>query len=323
MSLPSILVVGGAGFVGSHVNAMLKREGYSTIVFDSLIRGSRESIPDSIFVHGELSDPAAIDAIFQKHSITAVMHFAAFADVGESFQKPFDYYANNVANTLNLLQAMLRHEVKTLIFSSSAAIFGFPQHPVITESHPCQPISPYGESKLMIEKVLKDLDLVHGLRSCCLRYFNAAGGDPLELVKQRKRHEYNLIPVILRSLMRDGASVTINGTDYPTPDGTCVRDYVHVHDIGQAHITALKNLLAGGASCHYNLGNGQGFSIRQVVETIERVTGKTVKTSFGPRRQGDAPVLVANAKKAETELLWRPNFPELESMIDHAWRAMH
>jgi UDP-glucose 4-epimerase len=322
MSQPTILVVGGAGFVGSHINKMLVREGYPTIIFDSLIRGTRDALSGGLFVHGDLADQKALESLFSKHQIGAVMHFAAFADVGESFHKPFDYYQNNVANTLNLLQAMLHHNVKKLIFSSSAAIFGLPQQETITESHPCHPISPYGESKLMIEKVLKDLDKVHGLKYCCLRYFNAAGGDPHGEVKQRKAREYNLIPVVLRSLMNEDASVTINGTDYSTPDGTCVRDYVHVHDIGQAHIAALKKLLNDEPSCQYNLGNGQGFSIKQVVDTIEKVTGKRVKTTLGPRRQGDAPLLVANAKKAELELQWKPVYPTLDVMIEHAWNGM-
>jgi UDP-glucose 4-epimerase len=317
-----ILVVGGAGFIGSHVNEMLYRQGYQTIVLDNLSHGHRASVQHGIFIEGDMADTALLDKIFSQYPISAVMHFAAFRDVGESVKEPLKYYVNNVSNTLNLLASMLRHQVKIFIFSSSAAIFGIPQEKYIAEDHLCHPINPYGQAKLMIEDILHDFDQAYQLRFCCLRYFNAAGGDPKGKIRNCNDKSSNLIPIILNTLKNPHQIVTIFGTDYPTPDGTCVRDYVHIYDLGSAHIAAMEKLLNGAPSCCYNLGNGQGFSVRQVIAAVEKVTGKRVNVQEGERRLGDPPYLVACAKKAQCELNWQPRYSSLEIMIEHAWKGM-
>lgn len=316
----TILVVGGAGFIGSHVNKMLDQKGYTTLVLDNLSTGNSKAVTRGKFFEGDIASTKTLDDIFAAHPIDAVMHFAAYTDVGESMVDPIKYYLNNVTNTLNLLNAMQRHAIKTFIFSSSAAIFGMPQDEQITENHPTHPINPYGATKLMVERILSDFDRAYGLRSCCLRYFNAAGGDPDGEVKNFKAKENNLIPVVLRSL-KNGSTVTINGSDYPTPDGTCIRDYIHICDLGDAHILAMERLFNGSPSSQYNLGNGKGFSIREVLQTAEKVTGITPKVSVGPRRPGDPPVLVASSQKAHEELHWTPKYSGLETMIEHAWKA--
>lgn len=316
-----ILVVGGAGFIGSHINAMLHRSGYSTVVLDNLSRGHRETVIKGNFIEGDLADPLILEQIFSTYSIQAVMHFAALADIGESMQHPQRYYQNNVANTLNLLNAMQRHKVKFFIFSSSAAIFGIPITNKIAEDHPCRPITPYGHTKLIVETILKDYESAYGIKSCCLRYFNAAGGDPCGEVKYYPRREFNIIPKVFECLDDPTMAITINGTDYSTFDGTCVRDYIHPEDIGAAHITALEQLLQGVSSNSYNLGNEQGFSVRQIITAIEKVTGQTVRIKEGPRRLGDPPILVADATKAQRELGWQPRYNCIETMITHAWQA--
>jgi UDP-glucose 4-epimerase len=317
----TILITGGAGFIGSHVNKMLHSGGYTTIVLDNLSTGNRQAVTQGLFIEGDIGDLSLLDRLFTEHSIAAVMHFAASTDVGESVADPLKYYRNNVGATLNLLDAMRRHQVKNLIFSSSAAIFGIPQELSVSETHPCYPINPYGESKLIVERVLQDMDRANEIKFCCLRYFNAAGGDPEGQLKNYKRKETNLIPIILKSLQLQ-REVTIFGTDYPTPDGTCVRDYVHIEDLGAAHIMAMEQLLTGGPSTCYNLGNGQGFSVRQVIAAVQEVTGKSIRIIEGARREGDPPFLVANAQKAEKELGWQPRYPTLQAMIQHAWNAM-
>lgn len=322
MTNKTVLVVGGAGFIGSYVNKMLAQKGYRTIVFDNLSCGSVESVIHGTFIQGDLADTRALDALFSTYQIDAVMHFAAYINVGESVHDPLKYYANNVGGTLNLLQAMVRHHVNNLVFSSTAAIFGLPTKPLIDENHPRNPINPYGEGKWFVETILQDCDQAYGLRSCCLRYFNAAGGDPEGLIKNRQKNPSNLIPLILHSLLTPEGSLTIYGTDYPTPDGTCVRDYIHIHDLGQAHLLAMENLLAGSPSCQYNLGNGHGFSVRQVIAAVEKVTGRPVRTKEGPRRPGDPASLAADATKARRELGWIPLYPHLTEIIDHAWKAI-
>lgn len=317
-----ILVVGGAGYIGSHINEMLHRQGYQTIVLDNLSQGYREAVQHGVFIEGDISDTPLLDHIFSQYQIAAVMHFAAFKNVGESVREPLKYYINNVGNTLNLLSAMLRHDVKLFIFSSSASIYGMPQEDLITEEHPCEPINPYGWSKLMVERVLHDLDQTHQLRFCSLRYFNAAGGDPEGKIKTFNRQDSNLIPIVLNSLVKSNRVVTIFGTDYPTPDGTCIRDYIHIDDLGTAHIAAMEKLLTGSSSNCFNLGNGHGFSVRQVIAAVEKVTGQCVKLREGERRIGDPAVLVANSCKAEKELHWQPRYSSIEVMIEHAWNAM-
>lgn len=319
----TILVTGGAGFIGSHINKMLYQAGYQTVILDNLSRSNKETIQSGTFVQGDLSNSAFLHSIFSQYPIDAVMHFAAFIDVGESVRDPAKYYLNNVANTLNLLTAMLHHDVKTLIFSSTAAIFGLPDpdDPRLTEDHPCHPINPYGESKLMVEKMLRDFDNAYGLRYCALRYFNAAGGDPEGKIKNYQTKVSNLIPLILRTLKYSGSHLTIYGTDYPTPDGTCIRDYIHIEDLGTAHIMAMEKILKGSHSCSYNLGNGKGFSVREVIAAVEKVLQCKVPYIEGPRRPGDPPILLADASKAYFELQWQPHH-SLEEMIQHAWNAL-
>lgn len=316
-----ILVTGGAGFIGSHVNEMLYDAGYESVVFDNLSKGNANAILHGTFVKGDLADVKALDEIFKKYPFDAVMHFAAFTDVGESVTDPALYFKNNVVNTINLLEAMRKHGVKNLIFSSSAAVYGNPQTEKITEQHPCIPINPYGETKRIVEKILKGYEKAYDLKYCSLRYFNAAGGDPKHQIKNYKKKENNLIPLALKSLKEKG-TLTIFGTDYPTKDGTCVRDYIHVYDIGSAHILAMESLLKGGESATYNLGNGNGFTIREVIAATEKVTGQKLKIKEGARRPGDPPILVADFTEAKKKLGWKPKYSDLETMIDHAWKAL-
>lgn len=318
----TVLITGGAGFIGSHVNQMLCQKGFPTIVLDNLSQGKREAVPSGIFVEGDLMDRPLLKKIFSSYSIDAVMHFAASIDVGESVRQPALYYHNNVANTLNLLETMIEHGTKTFVFSSTAAIFGIPQTETISELHPCNPINPYGESKYMVEKILKDFDDAYGLKFCALRYFNAAGGDPSGKLKNFKSHETHLIPLILKSLEDPTKKVTIHGTDYPTRDGTCIRDYVHIWDLGSAHILGMEKLFQQRESCSYNLGNGQGYSVREVIAAAEKVTKHKVSFSEGPRRAGDPPFLVADATKAHIEMGWQPLYSDLETILLHAWQGL-
>lgn len=318
-----ILILGGAGYIGSHVNDMLNRNGYQTIVLDNLIRGHREAVTQGVFIKGDISDTVLLDRIFTEFSICSVMHFAALTSIGDSVLLPSEYYANNVVRTLNLLEAMRRHSIKSFVFSSSAAVFGIPNTSKIMEDHECRPINPYGQTKLIVETILRDYDLAYGIKSCSLRYFNAAGGDPLGKIKYFPRAETNIIPRILNNLLYQSAEITLNGKDYPTSDGTCIRDYVHIEDIGSAHIAAMKQLIQGAPSNCYNLGNGNGFSVLEVIRAVEEVTGKKIHVIEGPRRPGDPPVLVADAEKASRELQWRPQYACIKTMISHAWQARH
>ncbi len=318
----TILVVGGAGFIGSHVNQRLVQSGYQTIVLDNLSRGDERNVKSSLFIEGDIQDTALLDRIFTTYPIDAVMHFAASLEVGESVVEPLKYYKNNVSGTLNLLEAMLRHQVHIFVFSSSATVYGIPQESLLTETHPCLPINPYGQTKWMIETVLGDLDRAYNFRFCTLRYFNATGGDPEGILKNYKTKEPNLIPIALRRLQEPGKPLTLFGTDYPTPDGTPIRDYIHVEDLASAHIAAMENLFHGAPSTVYNLGCGRGFSVREVIAAIEKVTGQKIPLIAGPRRTGDPPVLVANIEKAQRELDWHPRYLSLEEMIEHAWLAL-
>lgn len=315
-----VLIVGGAGFIGSHVNKMVNQKGYQTLVLDNLSRGHRSAVRNGLFLEGDLADPEMLNHIFKTYPIQAVMHFAAFTDVGESVRDPAKYYLNNVSHTLNLLTAMMQHQVKTLIFSSSAAVYGHPFESPIKEDHPCQPINPYGKSKWMVENMLKDFEAAYGLKFCALRYFNAAGGDPEGEIKNNQSKISNLIPRLLLSLKKGKGEVMIYGTDYPTPDGTCIRDYIHIEDLGNAHINAMEKLLTGASSQVYNLGNGKGFSVREVVRTAEEILNKKIKVIEGDRRPGDPAVLLADSGKALLELNWQPRF-SLKEMIEHAWKA--
>jgi UDP-glucose 4-epimerase len=315
-----ILVVGGAGYIGSHMVKRLLQSGHQVVVFDNLSTGFRDPLVNEWLIEGELADPVALDRVFTAKQIDAVMHFASSNLVSESVSNPALYYRNNVVNTLNLLDAMVRHGVGYIIFSSTASIFGEPVYVPIDEKHPAQPINPYGRSKLMIEQVLGDFDRAYGLRSVVLRYFNAAGADPDGTLGERHEPETHLIPLVLQVASGKRREITVYGTDYDTPDGTCIRDYIHVTDLCDAHLLALHQLAAGGDSVSYNLGNGGGFSVQQVVETARQVTGRDIAVGYGPRRPGDPACLVADARLAQAELGWQPRYADLATIIAHAWQ---
>jgi len=315
----SILVVGGAGYIGSHMAKMLVWSGHSVIVLDNLCTGFRDAVRYGRLIEGDLADSALLDQIFTENDIAAVLHFAALSQVGESMREPARYYRNNVANTQNLLDAMLRHGVKRFIFSSTAAIFGEPKTPLIDEHHPQRPINPYGHSKRMVEEVLADYDKAYGLRYVCLRYFNAAGADPEGELGERHDPETHLIPLVLQAASGRRDHIAVFGNDYPTPDGTCVRDYIHVWDLCSAHLLALEHLLADGRSDAFNLGNGAGFSVQEVIDTARQVTGREIPVHTQDRRPGDPAVLVADGQKARRELGWEPRFAALDQIIAHTW----
>ncbi len=322
MNISNVLVIGGAGFIGSHVNERLHAAGYSTVVLDNLSSGHPKAVLNGHFVCGDLGDTELLGKIFEQYNINIVMHFAALIDVGESVRDPGAYYNNNVVKTLQLLHTMVKYKVNKIIFSSTAAIFGLPQELPVKETHPTQPINPYGRTKLMVETILRDFDTAYGIKYCCLRYFNAAGGDPSGKIKNYKTKESNLIPVALRSLKQPDGTITIFGTDYPTKDGTCVRDYIHIYDLASAHILAMEKLLYGAPSSHYNLGNGQGFTVREVLNAIKEVTKRSLKIIEGPRREGDSYMLVADSQKARTELGWSPRYADINTIVAHAWQAL-
>lgn len=315
-----ILIVGGAGYIGSHVNKLLNFYGYKTVVFDNLIYGHREFVKWGEFVLGDLSNKEQLRLCFRKYPIVAVMHFAAFAYVGESVIDPAKYYINNVSNTLNLLEVMREFGVQYFIFSSTCATYGIPKEIPITEQHPQNPINPYGKSKLMIEQILKDYDNAYGIKHINLRYFNAAGADPDCEIGECHEPETHLIPLALEVAAGRKDYIEIFGTDYDTPDGTCIRDYIHVNDLAIAHILALEYLLKENKSDSFNLGSEKGFSVREVIETVRKVTGKDIKVVESERRAGDPPVLVASSQKAKEILKWSPQFDRLETIIETAWK---
>lgn len=317
--MSKVLVVGGAGYIGAHMVKMLLEHGHAVVTLDNLSTGFRESVIGGEFVQGDIGDDALLDRLLPAHNFDAVMHFAAFIQVGESVADPGKYYFNNVANTLNLLNAMVRHDVRRFIFSSTAAIFGEPQYVPVDEVHPKAPINPYGQSKWMVEQILSDFDHAYGLRSVCLRYFNAAGADPEGELGPRYEGVTNLIPVVLKAAAGKRPDVTVFGRDYSTPDGTGVRDYIHVHDLCQAHLQALDYLQRDGDSEAFNLGNGRGFSVQQVIDAARKVTARDIPVTDGPRRDGDPAALVADATKAREILGWMPRYAELETIVRHAW----
>jgi UDP-glucose 4-epimerase len=316
----TILVVGGAGYIGSHMVKMLLGRGYGVTTLDNLSTGHRDAVLGGEFVLGDLADRALLDKLFSERGIDGVMHFASFIQVGESVQNPARYYENNVVNTLNLLDAMVAHDVKRFIFSSSAAVYGEPIRVPIDETHPKNPINPYGRSKWMVEQMLADYDRAYGLKSVSLRYFNAAGADPEGRLGERHQPETHLIPLVLQAASGRRESVQVYGRDYDTPDGTCIRDYVHVTDLCEAHLLALDRLLHGGASAAFNLGNGNGFSVQQVIDTACKTTGKDIPVKDAPRREGDPARLVADAALARKALGWNPRYDELETIVRHAWQ---
>jgi UDP-glucose-4-epimerase GalE len=317
--MPKILVTGGAGYIGSITAHLLVRRGYNVVAVDDLSRGHRHNVGRLPFHKLNLADSAALADLLAREAVDAVIHFAAYIAVGESTQKPELYFSNNVAGTLSLLTAMAQSNVKRLVFSSTAAVYGTPQIVPIPEDSPFAPVSPYGESKVMVEKILGWLDSCRALRSIKLRYFNACGSDPESGLGEEHDPETHLIPLLLRAVVTE-TPITIYGDDYETPDGTCIRDYIHVADLAEAHLLALEKLLAGGASDAFNVGTGTGHSVLEVMRAVEEVTGRTVPYEIGPRRAGDAPVLVANSDKLKRALGWKPRYPELSDIVTTAWQ---
>ncbi len=316
----AILVCGGAGYIGSHVNKMLNRMGYDTVVFDNLVYGHREAVKWGKFIRGDLKNPKEIEAVFDTYPIEAVMHFAAYAYVGESVTDPEKYYFNNVACTLNLLRAMRGHGCDKIIFSSTCATYGEPERVPITEDMPQNPINPYGASKLMVERILSDYETAYGLRSVALRYFNAAGADPECEIGEDHDPETHLIPLVLDAVSGKRSDIRVFGTDYPTRDGSCIRDYIHVEDLAKAHILALKYLQNGGASERFNLGNERGTSVLEVIEAVKKVTGKDFKVTLSDRRPGDPATLVGSSDKVKAVLGWKPMYADIETIVEHAWK---
>jgi UDP-glucose 4-epimerase len=317
--MDNILVVGGAGYIGSHMVTQLLAQGYKVMILDNFSTGHRRLVTGGELVEGRLGDSGLLHRIFSENNISAVMHFAAFSLVGESVQKPLKYYENNVAETVSLIDAMVRHNVLRFIFSSTAAVYDEPEAIPIVEDHPCKPTNPYGASKLTVERILSDCDTAHGLKSICLRYFNAAGADASGCIGEMHDPESHLIPLVLKSAMTQNP-IRVFGTDYPTPDGTCLRDYVHVTDLAQAHLLALNALMDGASSTAFNLGNSVGYSVRQVIDLSAKVTGKQIQVVDDARRPGDPAVLVANADKIKQKLGWQPAYEALETIIETAWK---
>jgi UDP-glucose-4-epimerase GalE len=314
-----IVVTGGAGYIGSHTVLQLIDQGYDVVVVDNLVRGHRDAVHPDMLRTVDLHDTDGLVKIFEEKPCDAVIHFAAYTAVGESMKKPEIYFDNNVAGSLSLFTAMVRTGVKHAVFSSTAAVYGMPASSPIQESFPYSPINPYGESKVMTEKILGWFDQLHGLRSICLRYFNAAGADPQGRSGERHDPETHLIPLMFRAI-QSGEPLTVFGEDYPTPDGTCIRDYIHVTDLAQAHILSVEALMKGEPSNRFNVGTGTGFSVREVLQAVEVVTGKRVPYKVGARREGDPPALVADSTKLKTTLGWTPKYAALETIVEHAWK---
>lgn len=314
----SILICGGAGYIGSHVNKLLAQKGYDTIVYDNLIYGHRESVQWGRFVKADLCNRDALYKVFSENKIEAVFHFAAFAYVGESVSDPFKYYFNNVCNTLNLLEAMRANGCDKIIFSSTCATYGIPEKMPISEDTPQNPINPYGATKLMVERIFRDYNNAYGLKYVALRYFNAAGADPDCEIGENHNPETHIIPLALDAAYGKCPDIKVFGNDYPTRDGTCIRDYIHVVDLANAHLLALKYLDKDGVSGFFNLGNETGTSVVEVIDSIRKVTGKDVKITFAARRPGDPPILVGSSQKALEILGWRPKYAEIDTIITHA-----
>lgn len=311
-----VLVTGGAGYVGSHVTEQLISQGDDVVVLDNLYQGHRAAVhPDATFVEGDLNDAAMLDGLFASHRFDAIMHFAGYTLVGESWQKPFLYLRDNVVNGLNLLETAVRHDVKRFILSSTANLFDEPEQMPITEAERIVPGSPYGESKYLLERLLYWLDRTHGLHYAALRYFNACGSSGT--IGEDHDPETHLIPIVLQVALGQRERITIYGDDYDTPDGTCIRDYIHVLDLASAHILALRAL--DGGSRTYNLGTGRGYSVREVIETARAITGHAIPAVVGTRRPGDPAILIAGSQKIQDELGWRPRHSDLQSIIASAW----
>lgn len=315
-----VLVTGGAGYIGSQVALDLARAGHEPVILDNLSKGHRAAVVQGKFVQGDIGDYTLVTNLLAQEQIEAVIHLAAYSLVGESVKQPAKYFRNNMGNGQTLLDALVATGVKYIVFSSTAAVYGEPEKVPIPEEHPKNPTNPYGFSKLTFEGMLRFYEQAYGLRYISLRYFNAAGADPEAEIGEDHNPESHLIPIVLQTALGIRDHLELYGTDYPTPDGTCIRDYIHVADLSQAHLLALEALAAGKASTIYNLGNGQGYSNRQVIETARRVTGKEIKVVDGPRRPGDPAVLVASSAKIKAELGWSPKYPALDQIIATAWR---
>jgi UDP-glucose 4-epimerase len=314
-----VLVCGGAGYIGSNMTAMLNAEGHEPVVYDNLSGGHRAAVGETQLVEGDLADCELLVATLRKYSIEAVMHFAAFIEVGESVQSPLKYYRNNLCNTENLLSAMEAVSVEKFVFSSTAAVYGIPKQTPITEEAPTMPINPYGETKLAVERMCSYQSRAGKVAFASLRYFNACGAGANNSLGEDHRPESHLIPLIIGAAMGKHSEIKIYGTDYETPDGTCIRDYIHIDDLCRAHLLAL-NKLGQSRELVYNLGNGRGFSVKEVIETVKRVSSRDFKVVEVDRRAGDAPVLTSDATKAKNELGWKTEKPELEEMVSSAWQ---
>ncbi|MGB5260820.1 MAG: UDP-glucose 4-epimerase GalE [Gammaproteobacteria bacterium] len=319
MNKPAILVIGGAGYIGTHMVLDLLRAGYPVVVLDNLSRGHRELVPGGEFITGDMGDAEDLRKVFEKYPVQAVMHFAAHSLVGESVEQPLVYYRNNVANTITLLEEMATAGIRHFIFSSTAAVYGEPEKTPIAEDHPCAPTNPYGATKLAVERMLADVSIANGMTWSILRYFNAAGADKSGKTGERHQPETHLIPLVLQVATGERESIRIFGDDYPTPDGTCLRDYVHVSDLTRAHLLALEHLLAGGGNTTYNLGNSTGYSVKQIIDTAREITGHDIPAQTVARRAGDPAVLIADSDRIRRELGWQPAYEDVVEIIRSAW----
>lgn len=315
-----ILVAGGAGYIGSHVALDLARKGFEPVILDSLVKGHREAVRAGKLIVGDIGNLEFVKDVLKQEKIEAVVHLAAYSLVGESVTEPAKYFRNNIGNGQTLLDAMLACGVKRIVFSSTAAVYGEPERTPITEDHPKNPTNPYGFSKLTFEGIMGAYDRAYGLKFIALRYFNAAGADPEGGIGEDHRPESHLIPIVLQTALGLRDHLELFGADYPTPDGSCIRDYIHVTDLSQAHLLALKALNDGSESRVFNLGNGHGYSNRQVIEVARKITGREIPVHEGPRRPGDPAALVASSAGIREELGWKPQYPDLESIIETAWR---
>ena len=318
--MENILVIGGAGYIGSYMCKYLAEKGYNPIVLDNFICGHKQAVKWGSLYEGSMADRSLLSRIFSENRISAVMHFAAFSYVGESVAVPAKYYMNNVANTINLLNIMLENEIPNFIFSSSCATYGEPVEIPITEKHPQNPINPYGRTKLMVEQVLDDYQSAYGLNYSALRYFNAAGADPDGEIGEDHSPETHLIPLVLQTALGQRETINIFGDDFPTRDGSCIRDYIHIADLASAHLLALERLFNGLPGGKYNLGNGDGFTVKEVISAASSVVGKDIASKVVERRSGDPATLIGSSEKAEKELGWRPQYGELHTMIETAWK---
>ncbi len=317
-----ILVTGGAGYIGSHVVKELLKRNYKVVVVDNLYKGHKKAVLTPYFESVDLKKMDSLREVFEKYDIDAIMHFAALSTVAESMKEPFKYYENNIIGGLNLLELMREYSIKYFIFSSTAAVYGEPKVVPIPEEHPKNPTNVYGSSKLMFEEILRWYDEIYGIRYVSLRYFNAAGADPEGELGEDHRPETHLIPIVLKTALGQREYIEIYGTDYPTPDGTCIRDYIHVVDLAEAHILALEALFDGMHSEVFNLGNERGYSVREVINIAEKVVGQEIPVKEGQRRPGDPAILIASSNKIKKVLKWQPKFNDLEIMISSTWNWM-